>query len=361
MDTSDQDIIFNENGFCNHCLSYFSNKSKNVFQDTNRIDNFVKIIKETGKSKKYDCIIGLSGGVDSTYVAFLVKQLGLRPLAVHFDSGWNSEIAVSNIYNIVKNLDIDLYTHVCDWTEMKDIQLAYFKAGVINADIPMDHAFIVVLQRLARKLNIKYFISGHNYETEAILPRSWVYKSTDGRNLLDIQKTHGSIKHLKKYPYSNIIENLYTRFIFGLNTINILNYVHYNKEGAINIITKELGWQKYGGKHSESIFTRFFQGYYLPTRFGVDKRRAHLSTLICSGQLKREEAIIELNHPSYDNEKLLIQDLDFVPKKLGINLKDFQDIITQPIKSHYDYKNDQPIRKFITSIGKFILRKNIEL
>lgn len=361
MDTSDQDIIFDENGFCNHCKSYFSNKTKIVNYDPDRLHKIVNVIKEIGKNKKYDCIIGLSGGVDSTYVAFLVKQLGLRPLAVHFDSGWNSEIAVSNIYNIVKNLDIDLYTHVCDWTEMKDIQLAYFKAGVINADIPMDHAFIVVLQRLARKLNIKYFISGHNYETEAILPRSWVYKSTDGTNLLDIQKTHGSINHLKKYPFSNIIENLYTRFIFGLNTINILNYVHFNKENAINIITKELGWQKYGGKHSESIFTRFFQGYYLPTRFGVDKRRAHLSTLICSGQLKREDAINELNLPSYDNEKLLIQDLDFVPKKLGINYQEFKEIMDQPIKSHYDYKNDQLTRNFIILIGKFILRKKIEL
>ncbi len=361
MDTSDQDIIFDKNGFCNHCNSYFSNKSNMVNYNPDNLQIIIDRIKEDGKNKKYDCIIGLSGGVDSSYVAFLVNKLGLRPLAVHFDSGWNSEIAVSNIYHIVRKLDIDLYTHVCDWTEMKDLQLSYFKAGVINADIPMDHAFIVVLQRLARKLKIKYFISGHNYETEAILPRSWVYKSTDGKNVLDIQKSYGKIPRLTKYPNSNIIENLYTRFFFGLNTLNILNNVNFNKEDAIKIITKELEWKKYGGKHSESIFTRFYQGYYLPTRFGVDKRRAHLSTLICSDQLEREDAMIQINKPTYDSEKLLIQDLEFIPKKLGISYQEFQRIMNEPIKSHFDYKNDQRTRNIIILLAKLFLRKNIHL
>lgn len=363
MDTTDPSITFNEVGICNHCIDYQERAKTIIKHDEEGRVELQKIIddaKDKGKGRDYDCIIGLSGGVDSSYVAYKVKRLGLRPLAVHFDSGWNSEQAVKNIENIVQKLEIDLYTHVCDWREMRDLQLSYFKAGVINADIPMDHAFMVVLHNIARKKNIKYFFSGHNFETEAILPKDWVYKATDSTNIKAIQKKFGSV-HLKHFPLESIIMNLYTRFVFGLKKVNILDFEKYNKAEAMALIETELGWKYYGGKHYESIFTRFYQGYYLPMRFNVDKRRAHLSTLINSGQMERAEALEELKKQSYPDEKLLQQDMEFVPKKLGISVSEFQKIMSEPVHSHKDYANDQWIRNLIKMVGGIILGKKIQL
>lgn len=363
MDTSDSNISFNKLGVCNHCLDYKIRESIALKHDKagqSELSTIIQAVKSAGKNNKYDCIIGLSGGVDSTYVAYKVKKMGLRPLAVHFDSGWNSELAVKNIENIVKKLEIDLYTYVCDWQEMQDLQLSYFKAGVINADIPMDHAFMVILHRIAKKHKVKYFFSGHNFETEAILPKSWVYKATDSINIKSIQRKFGSLK-LKKYPLESIVVNLYFRFIYGLNQINILDYEKYDKTKAMNLIESELDWVYYGGKHYESIFTRFYQGYYLPTRFNVDKRRAHLSSLINSNQLSREAALEELSKPSYSDEDLLNQDKKFIPKKLGVSDEYFSNLILEPIKDHEFYGNDIFIRNFIKKIAKLILKKDVQL
>lgn len=356
MDTTDPDITFNDQGECNHCQAYLNTATKVLKHDNKgqqELLDLVQKIKFEGKNKHYDCLIGLSGGVDSSYIAYLIKQLGLRPLAVHFDSGWNSELAVKNIENIVKKLQIDLYTHVCDWKEMQDLQLSYFKAGVINADIPMDHAFLAVLHKIAREKKLKYFISGHNFETEAILPRAWVYNAADLVNLKDIQEKEGKVK-LNRYPTESLIMNLYTRFIFGLKRIHLLDYRPYNKEAAMSLIEKELDWKYYGGKHYESVFTRFYQGYYLYKRFGVDKRRAHLSTLICSKQIDRNEALQELEKPLYPSPELLKQDLEFIPKKLGISQEEFMKIINSPIKAHTDYKTDMKSRALIEKIKKIV-------
>ena len=357
MDTTDEEITFDENGYCNHCNKYFELAPKTLRhgqEGSKELTNLIESIKGKGKSKDYDCIIGLSGGVDSTYVAYRVKQLGLRPLAVHFDSGWNSELAVKNIENIVKKLDIDLYTHVCDWDEMRDLQLSYFKAGVINADVPMDHAFLVVLNRIARKKGLKYFITGHNFETEAILPSSWVFGANDSRNLKAIQKRFGT-KELKNYPVSGLIEELYTDYIYKLQRIRILNYESYNKSKVMKFIEKELGWKYYGGKHYESVFTRFYQGYYLVERFGKDKRRAHLSTLICSGQMNRGSALEELKNPAYPNPQLLADDKEYIPKKLSISAKEFDSILSEPTRSHYDFPNNQRIKDNLRKIKKTFL------
>lgn len=356
MDTSDIDIEFDHEGVCNHCRTFDQNLPHMVFpgaEGEKKLSALVAEMKEKGKNKPYDCLIGLSGGVDSSYVAYLIKKFGLRPLAVHFDSGWNSEQAVRNIENIVKKLEIDLFTEVCDWPEMRDLQLSYFKAGVVNADVPMDHAFMVVLFRIARKKGIKYFIGGHNFATESIMPRTWVYDSRDSINLLAIQKRFGTLR-LKQYPVGTVWERLFTRYVFKLRVINILNFgPPYYKDKAMDLLTKELDWQYYGGKHYESVFTRFFQGYYLPTRFKVDKRKAHLATMICSGQITKEAALEELKKPTYPNQDLLEQDLEYIPKKLGISLDEFKKILAEPTHSHLEYPHDTHIRDFISKTAKF--------
>jgi N-acetyl sugar amidotransferase len=360
MDTTDSEIEFDEQGVCNHCKNFDQNFPFNVFpgaEGEKKLAQFINEIKQKGVGKKYDCIIGLSGGVDSSFVAYLVKKAGLKPLAVHFDSGWNSDQAVRNIENIVKKLEIDLLTEVCDWPEMKDLQLSYFRAGVVNADVPMDHAFMVVLFRIARKYGIKYFIGGHNYATESVMPRTWVYDSRDSVNLKAIQKKFGKLK-LKKYPVGSIWERLYTRYVFNLRVINILNFgASYDKQKAMELLERELGWKYYGGKHYESVFTRFFQGYYLPQRFNVDKRRAHLSTMICSGQITKILALEELSKPLYPSKELLAQDIEYIPKKLGISGEEFQTILKEPQHSHYEYPHDLHLKEFVERIANMFSLK----
>lgn len=363
MDTTDEEIVFDESGFCNHCNTYFElalKTLKHSLEGQKELEQLVQRIKKTGQNKPYDCLIGLSGGVDSTYVALRVKQLGLRPLAVHFDSGWNSELAVKNIENIVKKLDIDLYTHVCDWDEMRDLQLSYIKAGVINADVPMDHAFLVVLNRVARKHGLTYFITGHNFETEAILPQSWVFSAGDGRNVKAIHKKYGTRK-LSDYPVNSLFEEIYNDYIYKLQRIRILDYEPYNKADVMKLIEKELGWKYYGGKHYESVFTRFYQGYYLVERFGKDKRRAHLSTLICSNQLDRESALRELEKSAYSDPELLEQDKEYIPKKLGISFKEFKDIMSEPTQSHENFANNLKYRRILKIVKDLLNTVNTQL
>ncbi|MBI4685916.1 MAG: N-acetyl sugar amidotransferase [Nitrospirae bacterium] len=336
MDTSDPDIQFDENGICNHCRSYdeFIQNFPDAKAREEKLANIVAEIKEWGRDKEYDCILGLSGGVDSSYVAYKSKELGLRPLIVHFDSGWNSEIAVKNIENIISKLGFDLYTFVMDWEEMRDLQLSYLKASVVNADIPQDYAFFTVLYKTAAKKNIKYYISGYNYQTEFILPRKWVYLSRDVRNLSAIHKTYGQIP-LRKYPTISFIKDLYYVY-HKIKRIDLLYYLDYNKQEAMKVLEENVGWRYYGGKHYESIWTRFFQGYYLPVKFNIDKRRAHLSTLVVTGQITRIEALEELKKDPYPTD-LLNTDMEFVLKKLGISKQEFEDIMKSPIRNHREF------------------------
>ncbi|MBD3815157.1 MAG: N-acetyl sugar amidotransferase [Halothiobacillus sp.] len=341
MDTTDPDITFNGQGVCNHCQRYdlmvrdiVDRASKG--ERLQELEAMVERIKTAGKGKDYDCIMGLSGGVDSSYVAYKAKQLGLRPLAVHFDSGWNSELAVNNIENIVKRLGIDLYTHVVNWEEMRDLQLAFFKASVANCDIPTDHAFPAILLRQAARHGIKYVLSGSNYATEFILPSAWGYQSGDLRHLKDIHRQFGQGR-LREYPTIGFFKQyIWYPYIRGIKTFKPLNYLPYNKFDAKQTITRELGWRDYGGKHYESIFTRFFQGYYLPTKFGYDKRLAHLSSLITSGQMTREAALAELQQPTYD-AALQQDDKKFVAKKLGVSVAELEEIFARPNKDYTAY------------------------
>lgn len=314
----------------------------------------VERIRISGQGRDYDCIMGLSGGVDSSFVAYKAKELGLRPLAVHFDSGWNSELAVSNIENIVKRLGIDLHTHVVDWEEMRDLQLSFFKASVANCDIPTDHAFPAVLYREAERNGIKYILSGTNYATEFILPTAWGHTSSDKRHLLDIQKKFGSLR-LRSYPTIGFLaQYVYYPYIRGIKTVRLLDYIPYNKAEAKRIIIKELGWRDYGGKHHESIFTRFFQGYYLPRKFGYDKRRAHLSSLINSGQMKRDEAMRELAEPAYDPAQQL-EDKNFVAKKLGLSADQLDQMFAQPNRKYSDFASNARLLRTALRLKRTII------
>jgi len=343
MDTSDHDIQFDEKGLCNHCKKYEERVEKELYykhkDGEQKLNQLVNQIKEKGKNKEYDCIIGVSGGVDSTFVAYIVKKLGLRPLAVHLNNGWNSEISERNIENTCKALDIDLYTSVPDWEEFKDLQLSFLKSSVSNSEIPTDHAIIAFLFQVASERGIPYIIRGHNIVTEAILPSSWGYDSGDLKFINGIHNKFGKVK-LKTFPHYNLIDMFNYIFIKKIKFIPILNYIKYDKKEAMRIIEKELGWRYYGGKHYESIYTRFFQGYILPKKFGIDKRRAHLSTLICSGQMTRDEALEEMKKDPYPTEEMMNDDKEYVIKKLGLTEKEFEKIMSLPIKTFTDYPNN---------------------
>ncbi|MBN9606105.1 MAG: N-acetyl sugar amidotransferase [Actinomycetales bacterium] len=364
MDTTDPDIWFDENGVSSHALRYrgqFADEVRRAQAGERRgeLDEIVARIKKAGEGKPYDCIIGISGGVDSSYVALQAVKLGLRPLAVHFDSGWNSELAVDNIHNLVTRLGLDLYTHVVDWREMKDLQLSFFKASVANADIPTDHAFGWVAYKQAEKYGIKYILSGANTATESVLPTAWGYDAGDARHVKGIQKRFGSVP-LKTYPLMGLVKrNLWYPEVRRIRTVPLLNYLPYIYQDAKREIAEELGWRDYGGKHYESVFTRYFQGYYLPRKFGFDKRLAHYSSLILSEQLSRDDALALMEATNYP-EELRKQDHEFIAKKLGVTVEELEEIYRRPPVDYSEYPNAQArarrLFRFTASVGR-LLRK----
>lgn len=343
MDTTDPDIWFDENGVSSHALQYDETYASVVDaaqagERLGQLEELVATIKKAGEGKPYDCIVGVSGGVDSTFLIMQAVKLGLRPLAVHFDSGWNSELAVNNIENLVTRLGLDLYTHVVDWREMRDLQLSFFKASVANCDIPTDHAFGWVAFNQAKKYGIKYILSGGNLVSESILPQSWGYNSADARHLKAIQKEFGSVK-LKTYPTMGLYKRyLWFPLVKGITTVRLLDYMPYHYRDAKEQMTEGVGWRDYGGKHYESVFTRYFQGYYLPTKYGFDKRKAHLSSLILSGEITRDEALTQMKSSNYD-ENLCKQDHEFIAKKLGVTTAQLEEIFARPIVDHLAYPN----------------------
>lgn len=356
MDTSDSGIEFDENGICNNCKDYEKVVKEKIIRGKEREQKFnevIKDIKQAGKNKKYDCVIGVSGGVDSTYVAYLAKKSGLRPLAVHLDNGWDTKIAAKNIANIVKKLGIDLETYVIDWEEFKDMQLAYLKASVVDIEAITDHAIKATLFKIANKNGVKYILSGVNITTEGVLPRSWRHNKNDYKNIIDIHKKFGKVK-LKTFPILKLFDRFLYQIIKGIKYLEILNYINYKKEKAKKIISKKLGWEDYGGKHRESMFTDFFQSYILPRKFNIDKRKVHLSALICAGQMTKEEALKELQKPLYDEEKLK-KDKEYVLNKFGLMEEEFDNIMKVPAKSHYSYKsNDLLLRNLRKIYSSFI-------
>lgn len=345
MDTiTDPDILFDEEGISNYYYEYKTSESEKVLKGDagkHKLEEIATTIKQSVRTQPYDCIMGLSGGVDSTYIAYLAKQLGLRPLAVHFDNGWNSELAVKNIQNIVEKLGFDLYTYVIDWEEFRDLQLAYLKASVVDIEAITDHAIFATLYRLAGEKNITYILSGTNVQTENTLPNSWIFSKSDHINIKAIHKIYGT-RPLKSFPFMDAKVKRYYQQVKGVQSLSLLNYLDYNKAEVKQLIQHELDWRDYGGKHYESIWTRFYQGYILPHKFGIDKRKAHLSDLIFSGQISKTEALEELAKPIYDPGQFKT-DYSFVLKKLGLSEAEFEAIMQIPPRSHYNFDYEMPI------------------
>lgn len=353
MDTiADPDITFDEKGICNYYYEYKKAEAtlpRTAEERATKLREIVEQIKLAGKGKPYDCIMGLSGGVDSTYVALTAVHNGLRPLAVHFDNGWNAAVADKNIEMVVKKLNLDLRTIRMDAEEYKDLQLAYLRASVVDIEAITDHAIFSSLYRLAGEMNIKYVLSGTNIQTENTMPRTWNFSKSDHRNIIAIHKAFGHLP-LKTFPLMNAKVKRFYMGIKGVSKVSILHYVPYIKSEVKATITKELGWQDYGNKHGESVFTRFYQQYILPEKFHIDKRKCHLSDLIFSGQLSKEEALNELAQPIYDPQQFQ-EDYTLVLNKLGLTEEEFQDIMHQPLRSHYDFDYEMPLDKRYPVLG----------
>jgi N-acetyl sugar amidotransferase len=340
----DGEIQFSDSGVCSHCRRYDELKASRVVggaSGAKKLASLVAEIKAKGKGRDYDCIIGVSGGVDSTYVAYLVKQHGLRTLAVHFDNGWNSELAVKNIERVLKRLEIDLVTYVVDWDEFRDLQVSFLRASTPDGEIPTDHAIYALLWKTAAKRGIRYIISGMNFLTESISVPSWSYGHSDWRYIKDVHRRFGNV-HLATYPRFSLPYLFWVNAVRGVRTVSILNYVDYHKESTMMLLRERLGWTYYGGKHHESIYTRFYQGYILPKKFGIDKRYGHLSDLINAGQKTRAEALLEIQQPPYPEAEQL-QDLAYVTKKLGLSESEFGIIMSAPIRSFREYRNSYPL------------------
>lgn len=339
MDTSDPNISFNSDGVCNHCTEFENITSKKWFPNDEGKSiwaSTVNAIKESGKNNEYDCILGLSGGVDSSYLAIKVHEWGLRPLVIHVDAGWNSELAVANIESIVKYCEFDLHTHVVNWEEMRDLHLAYLRSGIANQDVPQDHIFFSSLYHFATKNNIKYILSGGNWATESIFPDAWHGSAMDAINLKAIHKKFGE-HPLRDYKTINFFEYyLWYPFVKKLRTVRPLNFMPYDKSHALEELSRLVGYKPYARKHGESLFTKLFQNYYLPKKFGYDKRRPHLSSLIVSEQMTRDEALIKLSEPLYDPSELEM-DISYFCKKLRITRLEFDAIISSPNHRHDEF------------------------
>jgi len=359
MDTSDPQIVFDENGVCDHCIDFQTNvkpRWNTGAQGRRQLDAIVQAIKRAGKGKDFDCLLGLSGGIDSSYMLHtMVTEFGLSPLVFHVDGGWNSELAVHNINVLIDQLGLNLYTEVINWEEMRDFQLAWFKSGVPHIDIPQDHAFVATLYNFADKYGIKYILNGGNFSTEVVrYPLQYYYYGTDMLHIRDIMKKYCTIP-LTTYPFSSIYRHkFYLRYIRGVSAVKPLNYLPYTKAAASELLETEYGWKPYPQKHFESRFTRFFEGYWLPMRFGFDVRRVQFSSLVLTEQMTREQAVRELALPSYDPETIE-RDFEFVATKLGIGTEELRGYLTMPKKFYWDYRNQESIlsvaRKALIVLG----------
>lgn len=338
MDTTEIGIHFDEMGRCSSCTNALTRLSEQLLPLPEReaaLQKLVDAVRADGVGKRYDCIIGVSGGLDSTMVAVKVKELGLRPLAVHFDNGWNSELAVANIRRLLEHYDIDLETLVVDWEEFRDLQLCFIRAGLANAEAPTDHALTALLFRTAAREGLRFILSGSNLATESIMPLSSGHYNQDLRLLQALHRRFGTVP-LRTTPTISLFEYVYYVFWRRIRQIPFLNYIDYRKEDAKSLFARTFNFRDYGGKHDESIWTRFFQSYYLPVRFGFDKRRAYFSSLICSGQLTRDAALVQLESPPYEPVQLR-RDLRFVQKKFGLDDKAWQDLMAAPTRVATEY------------------------
>ncbi|HEY3249940.1 MAG TPA: N-acetyl sugar amidotransferase [Ignavibacteria bacterium] len=340
LDETVMDIWFDENGICKYCHINDEMEKRHPLGEAGEkhLSELISKIKNDGRNNKYDCIAGVSGGRDSTYTLHKAVQLGLRPLAVHFDNGWNSDISVSNIKNACEKLNVDLHTVVADWEEFKDLQIAFLKSGTPDADIPADYAIYSVLYDAANKEGVKYILNGHSFRTEGTSPISWTYM--DGRYLKSVHKQFGKLKKIKSFPVMSMTKLIYYVFAKRIKEVRLMEYINYVKKEVDSVLENQLNWKYYGGHHHENNFTKFFQSYYLPQRFGIDKRKTELSAMIRSAQITREKALNEIQEHTYHYEKEVVE---YVINKLGLTQKEFNTIMNAPIKSHDDYPTYLPI------------------
>lgn len=357
MDTSDSKIVFDEKGVCDHCNTFYQDILPNWHTDEKgrkKLESIVQRIKAEGRNNDFDCILGMSGGVDSSYLLHLaVVELGLKPLVFHVDAGWNSQQAVNNIEVLVDGLNLDLYTDVINWEEMKDLQLSFFKSGVSHIDTPQDHAFFATMYKFAHRYKVNTILTGANYSTECIRnPKEWMYFQSDSKQVKDIHNQYGSIP-LKDFPLTNILwHKVYLKYFKNIKVVSPLNYMPYSKKEAISTLKEKYGWQEYPQKHFESRFTRFYESYWLYEKFGFDVRRVQFASLILTGQMTREEALLELEKLPYDKDNI-IHDFEFVAKKIGISTEELQSYFEAPNKTYKDYKNQE----WVYDIGASIMRK----
>ena len=358
MDTTDTQIKFDNEGVCDHCNTYYRKILPCWHTDKRGEETLWKIInkiKKEGIGKDFDCIMGMSGGIDSSYLTYVVNEkYGLRPLVFHVDAGWNSQIAVNNIERLVDKLGLDLYTHVVDWEEMKDLQLSYFKSGVPHIDVPQDHAFFATMYDFAYKYKIKYILTGGNYSTECVRnPIEWMYYQSDSIQLKDIHRQFGQ-RPLQNYKVTNILwHKFYLPYFKRIKVFRPLDFVPYQKEEAMQLLVDKFGWQKYPQKHFESRFTKFYESYWLPKRFGFDTRKVQYSSLILTGQMTREDALVKLSKPAYD-EETIGQDFEYIATKLGITVEKLQSYMDSPKKTYKDYKSQESIYMVGAKVMRFL-------
>jgi N-acetyl sugar amidotransferase len=350
----DPSLAFDEHGVCHHCREYDALLRDPEYAPATRDANLaqkVAAVKARTKNRPYDVVLGISGGVDSSYGAwFAARKLGLRPLIVHMDNGWNSELAVLNIERVIRGLGVDLYTHVIDWEEFRDLQRSLFKASVVDIEMLTDHAIIATLYAVARKFRVPTIMTGENFATEATLPKGWNHRKTDLVNILAMQWKFGT-RRTPTFPKLGTPELFFFQRVLGIQWFRPLFYTHFDKAEATSVLQNEFGWRPYGGKHYESIFTRFYQGHFLPKKFGIDKRYFYLSRLVTSGQLPRSDALRELAKPPLDPEQER-QDVDFCLKKLGFSAPEWEEILATPPRSHYEYWSDERILQALFAVNR---------
>lgn len=345
MDTTDPEITFDASGVCHHCHDYDRDVVARVQtgdEAARLLEARVAEIRRAGAGRPYDCAIGVSGGVDSTFVAYKVKQLGLRPIAVHLDNGWDSEVAVTNIASALGALAIDLETIVIDWEEFRDVQVAFLRSGVPDCEIPSDHAIVAAVRKVARRQRVRNAVWGYNTRTESHLPRAWSQGHFDWGYISAVHRRFGTGR-IRTFPHLPFRDSL-PGGGFRTTHLNLLDYVDYVKADAVQVLQRELGWRSYGGKHHESVYTRWYQGWFLPVRFGYDKRKVHLSSLICSGEITRDQALGDLRRPPYPVDEQRA-DTEYVMKKLRLTPEEFQDIMTGPKRSFADFPSYARLRE----------------
>lgn len=358
MDTTADEITFDENSFCNFCTEYLKRPGEEKGLSDKKKDTLEQLLEKVqsqGKGKDYDCLVGISGGIDSSYALYMIKKLGLRPLVVHLDNCWNDELANHNIKNLVQKLGIELYTHRVDWPEFRDLQLSFFKAHVLDIEILTDNALAAFLYSIAKKHGLKFILAGTNTSTEGMrVPKGWNWFKYDAKNIRNIHKKLGALK-IKTIPFSiGTMDYIKYKFVNGIKWVSFLDYVDYNKSNAIEILKKEIDFQPYPYKHYESLFTRFYQGYILPRKFKIDKRKLHFSNLICSGQITREEALEQMKHPPYPNEQILRDDIEHFLKKMNWTEIQLEEYLSVPAISHEYYGTEKPTFDFYVKVSKWL-------